>query len=544
MATSAPLKKILALLDRGTTEESIAAAVVLGALAPKEKAVVAALAGCLDRTENLPLALAAARALGRIGGPQALNALLPLLTADGELRETGALALAGCGKAAFAAVVRELETADFASRNVICRILARMHTPDALNALLAFFLDPNFEVVKMAGRAIRSEIPSMSPAERKAAARTTLAFLRSRAVRDSRAATNSTLIVLGSLADPGAVPALLDYTGPERFRSTRRHALGAVRRTLLLAGSVSTRVVETVFPYLDDPDFESVVEPSLAILDKADLPAAFDRELTRLTGARYPQVRQFAVRKLAGRETKASAQALLQVLDGKDEDLRRSAVRALKHSPRGPGLLLPRLLAEKDPDRAWSLVHLMKPNAASLAPAQRKALEKDALKLLDKGDRRAEALLHLYRHTDEDTYCRTFLARARKAKTARRYAEAERDLRIISHTPHFDDEARFLLGLMALLAAGKDPSPTASRRALDLFRHLGESTAFDLEARLRRESRTLGPDGLFAIGFGLVEGRGPTRSLGVKLLRKQVKQAPRTKLGRKAKAKLETEGLL
>jgi HEAT repeat protein len=544
MASSAQLAKILALLDRGTTEEAIAAAVVLGALAPREKKVVQSLARALEREGNLPLALAAARSLGRIGNAAALKALLPLLHAEGELRETGALAIAGCGRAAMGAVRKELAEADFHTRNVLLRILARMSTAESLGLVLETFFDPNFEVVKAAGRALRNEVPSLTPARRKAAAKTSLAFLRRKTVRSSRSATNSTLIYLGALAHPDAVMDLLGFSGPEETRSTRRHALNALRHTLLEA-TVPAPVVKTLFPYLDDADYVSVVEPALAILETAELPSRYEKELKRLVGGRYPAVRQFAVRKLSALGTKTSGQALLEVMNGKDEDLRRSAVRALKHSRQAPALLLPQLLTEKDPDRAWSLVHLVKPHASNLDLGQLKKLEKTSLKLLDRGDRVAEPLLHLFRHADEQGFSRTLYRRALLAKRARRYADAERDLRLISRSPHFDDDARFLLGLMILKAAGKDLSPTSPRcrQVLEGFRRMAEREDFDLESRIRKEGRTLGPEGLYAAGFGLIEGTGPTRVLGAKLLRAQVKKAPRTKVGRMARAKLETEGL-
>jgi hypothetical protein len=154
-------------------------------------------------------------------------------------------------------------------------------------------------------------------------------------------------------------------------------------------------------------------------------------------------------------------------------------------------------------------------------------------------------LLHLFRHTDEGLYARTFLDRAQKAKRARKYAQAERSLRLISKSPYMDGEARFQLALMSLLAAGSDLSPTSpkTRQALEALRRSAQAPGFELEAHLRKETRVLGPEGLYAVGFGLVEGRGVLREIGAKLLRAQVKKGPRTKVGRMAKAKLQTEGL-
>jgi HEAT repeat protein len=544
MAAGTHLKKIETLLAAGTTEEAMAAAVVLGALAPRDASVVKALTRALNQTENLPLALAAARALGRIGNAAALVALLPLLHASGELRESGALAIAGCGRAALPALKKEMARADFHTRTVLLGILARMRGTEPLRIVLETFFEDNFELVKAAGRALRSQVPSLSPAERAAAVKTALAFLKTKAVRDSRSAQNSTLIYLGMLAHPDAVPVLLGYTVPAETRATRRHALGAVKNTFI-EGPVPAKVVDTLFPYLDDPDYEAVVDPALTILNRADIPARYEKELRRLVGGRYPAVRQFAVRKLAGLDTKASAITLMDVLAGKDETLRRSAVHALKRSAQAPALLFPRLLEETEPERTWSLVHLIKPNAASLTAADLKKLERTSLAFLDKKDRRAEAFLHLFRHADEAAFTKAFYKRALAAKQKRRYADAERDLRLISRSPQFDDDARFLLGLMMLKAAGKDllPATESGRRVQEAFRRMAERKDFRLESRLRKDARTLGPEGFFAVGCGLVESTGPAKELGIKLLRAQVKKGPRTRIGKLARARLESEGL-
>ncbi len=544
MAMNAQLKRIVGLMGTGSVEESIAAAMVLGALAPGEKAVVDALAANLGREDNLPLALASARALGRIGNAAALKALVPLLTADGDLRDTGALAVAGCGAAALPAVQSALAGAGFDGKRVLYEILARMHTAGALRLALQGFFEPNFEMVKAVSRALRAEAPALTATERKAATATALAFLRSKPVRESRGAVNSTLIYLGALARTDAVPALLEHTAPGLPRSTRRHALVALKAVLQGEAPPAT-VVAGLFPYLDDPDFENVVDPSLGVLERARLPAAYDKDLERLVGGRTPPVRAFAVRKLAETSGKRGAEILVQLLDGGDEQIRRSAVFALKNSGRAPALLLPRLLAEKDPDRVWELVHLVKPNAPSLTPAEVRKLGAAAVAALDKADRRGEALLHLFRAADPAVYYRTFLDRAAAARKARRYGEAERNLRLISRDERFDAEARFRLHLMTLLDAGKKATPESPKvqQAVRGFRGLAEDAALDLEARFRKEARAVGPEGIYLVGFGLLEETGAVKLLGAKFLRSLVKKGASTKLGRMARAKLQTEGL-
>ena len=98
---------------------------------------------------------------------------------------------------------------------------------------------------------------------------------------------------------------------------------------------------------------------------------------------------------------------------------------------------------------------------------------------------------------------------------------------------------------MTLLGAGKDPAPASPKvkLALEVLRGLAEDPAFAFVARLKKEARVLGPEGMYLIGFGLVEGSGRTKALGADLLKGVVKKSPKTKVGRAAKAKLDTEGL-
>ncbi|NNF08089.1 MAG: HEAT repeat domain-containing protein [Candidatus Eisenbacteria bacterium] len=541
MAMSTHLRSMLALVKKGTGEEAIAAAVVLGALAPKDKAVVDTLSRAL-KSDNPHLVLASVRALGQIGSAGALKALLPLLEARGELQETGAMAIAACGKVALPAVKKALKDAPFESRRVLYSVLANMKTAESQRLVLDAFYEDNFEMVKMAGRALRSALNTMNEKERIAATKSAVAFLKLKATKASRGATNSTIIYLGYLGAPTAVPTLLPYTGAKNPRATRKHALGAIRNCS--QAGVGLTVVKKLFAYLDETDFEAIVQPTVAILNRSVIPPALEKELQRLTGARHTEVRQFALRKLAEGSTKTSAKLLVQSLVSKDERLRRSAAHAIKRSPKAPELLLPLLHEEKDVDQSWSLVHLIKPQASTLPPASMKSTMQKALKLLEKGDRRAEPLLHLCRFSDEDGFYKSFRTLATKARKAKKYKDAERYLRLVARNPRFDSDARFELSIVTLKAAQAGKTGSKEQEdALSNLRRLCMDSGFDLPTRLKKESRFLGPEGLYALGFHFAESSGPVRKLGASLLQSLVKKSPRTKIGRMARSKLNTEGL-
>ena len=74
--------------------------------------------------------------------------------------------------------------------------------------------------------------------------------------------------------------------------------------------------------------------------------------------------------------------------------------------------------------------------------------------------------------------------------------------------------------------------------AVDLFVDLYRNSAYPLIEALKKE-RSLTPEEIFALGFGLVERSGDERNVGKDLLVHVANKFPRNKIGKSAKNKLK-----
>jgi len=73
---------------------------------------------------------------------------------------------------------------------------------------------------------------------------------------------------------------------------------------------------------------------------------------------------------------------------------------------------------------------------------------------------------------------------------------------------------------------------------VELFSNLYRTSVFPLLETLKKE-KSLAPEELFALGFGLCERSGEERGLGKDLLEHIAARFPRNKVGKSAKNKLK-----
>jgi hypothetical protein len=74
--------------------------------------------------------------------------------------------------------------------------------------------------------------------------------------------------------------------------------------------------------------------------------------------------------------------------------------------------------------------------------------------------------------------------------------------------------------------------------AIELFTELYRNSSYPVFEALRKD-KSLAPEELFSLGFGLVERSGQERGLGVDLLEHIAEKFPRNKVGKNAKNKLK-----
>jgi hypothetical protein len=105
----------------------------------------------------------------------------------------------------------------------------------------------------------------------------------------------------------------------------------------------------------------------------------------------------------------------------------------------------------------------------------------------------------------------------------------------------FKPEHRFYLALAQLKLHAHTLATNRHHPALEALCELYRNSAYPLFETLKNE-KSLAPEELFALGFGLVERTGNERDLGRDLLEFVATKFPRNKPGKSAKNKLKLLG--
>ena len=515
-----------------------AAAMVLGELAPKEAAVVAALGEALKNSNQL-LTRYVLEAFETIGSRAVVPFVLPLLDADDletKLRAAGIIASAG-GEM-IGELRRQFEKASPQQKRLLIDILARMHSREAMQLILDVLFDPDFELVKEACQAVRRHITDTVPKDRLALHKQVVKFMTSSRVKKNDRVLTSCLLLTGNIGATDAPNVLLKFTTPKNLGYIRRNALIGLNG-LQLAGSASTTVVKQIFKYLSEAD-PQIIQLTLDIIEKQPPVAALDNQWQKLLKSKHPTVRAFAARKLAANDNPAGNKLMMALLAHPDTQVSEIAAGALARHKKAAPLLLDALARERNSEAAWRLAKILKPHSATLDKSVVKKFSALAARDLEAGNGRYEALFYFLRNIDPAIVDSVLTATGLKFKKAKRWAKAVDCLKQLSRAESFDAELRFEMSVCNLKQSAQDIAPNlrADDHALRGFQPLVLDKPFKLLDRLKKEKCLTAAD-LFYVGFHFSEGTGDEQKFGRQLLEYVVKRWPGTKDGKAAKNKLK-----
>jgi HEAT repeat protein len=533
------IERICGMLQGVDGMRRCAAAMVLTELAPKDAVVVKALGETLKDANQL-LTRYVLEAFEAIGTRAVVPYVLPLLDApDMETKLRAAAIIARAGGDSVAELKRRFETAAPEQKQVLIDILARIHRPDAMNLLLEALFDTNFELVKETCQAVRRHIGDATPAERSALHKLVVKFMKSSRAKKNDRVTTSSLLLLGYLGRPEARALLLQFAGPRTLPYIRRNALLALR-SLEITGSAATNLARQLVKYLDDAEFANVVQPSLDIIEKLTLPASFDGQWRKLLKGKHPAVRAFAARRLAATDSAAGNRLLMTLLAHDDPQVSEIAAGALARHKGAGKLLLDALARERRADPAWRLAKILKPHSESADKKVVKKFSALAIRDLQKGEPRAEALLYFLRNINPQVADAVWRDAGLQFKKAGKWAKAVECLRQLTSGDAFDNELRYELSVCNLKQSPRDLAPhlRAEDHALRGFQALADK-GFKLADRLLKE-KAVEPAELYYVGFHFAEGAGDGQvKFGEKLLEHVAKRWAKSKVGKDAKSKLK-----
>lgn len=539
----ASLKKIIDLLGSDNAEVQCAAAIVLGELKPTEKAATQALAKALA-SENVRVRLCALDAVSKIGGEEAVEPILPLLKAQGEVREKAIAALSAIGHAAVKKLKGYLSSKDRALKMAIIKIILNNWGKDSLQTLLQCLFDPDFEVVRFVCDAVRNQSNKMDDTQRAELFKATSQFLGLKKVKENKTATISAIRLLGYSKQSKAKSLLLKYASPKNDVSVRRHALVSLRN-LEYQPIGNDDVINTMLSFCYEKDFQNIVSGALDVLKVVKISDKFASKFIKLLNCEHFLVRQFAIGVLGQFDSPEAAKALSALAQDKDPGIRQAATASLAKNPAAVTELVKRLNDAKTIEEAWEAAKILRGHSERLKPALIKSLTSTMFELIDKESDFYRPYYYLVSNlAPEPTYQALFQRGVRHMK-AKKLHLAERCLQLVPDAPSSPPESKLYLAAVRLKLSPKSLAKVDRDRdvCLKQFGDLARKEGFDLLGHLKKIP-ILGAEELYYLGFHLAEEAEPLRKAGREILTYVSHRWPRTKMAKDARTKLQTESSL
>jgi hypothetical protein len=536
----ATLTKLVALLDDATPAElQVAALKVAGSIgSAKEKSLQKAVLASLDHADP-SVRIAAIETVGQLKIETALGQLETLVRRGGPELEPGVLVASQLGARGTKLMGKVMDDATPSVRGRIRDVLARSGTGSALIVTAQALLDDDPKVVDATARALATQVPSFTPAQRQALAKFLMEALADRK-RPSPHTEAALVRILGSVHGGKAEELFWNRIAPPSPPEVRAAALQALGAHAQPGGDAR---LQKLLACAMEREFQ-MVAPALMILKNAPTGAKNSKHWLRLMSAPDVASRRFAVERLHGVESAAVAEALLAQLHHPDRGLRDESLAALCSFTAGRQALVQQALEVETADEAWSVARALAPAARELNAAQQQQLFKEACAYHDHDDRRAAALWFLLREADAAATRDQVEAKAQALRKKKSYAAALGYYRLLSHDPACSEETRFELAATGLKLAGHDlaAEARAADPSLQQFTRLLQDAGFDLAGHVVK-AKWLEPDDLFYLGFHFVEQTHRARDFGRQMLELVVERSPKSETGKQAKRKLKSEAL-
>lgn len=516
-----------------------AAALVLGEVGVKGEGVGEALTEHLA-DDDPSVRRESIRAVGKLRVDAALPALLERIRHGGEEAELAAQAAARLGVRGTRALQELMPKVAPGLRRYIAAALPGGGTASASAAAVAVLLDSDPHVVGAAVSSLISQIPSLTPPQRRAWSDQLLPVAEDHKTPHPPATAAAVVRLLAALGDPRAEPVLWDHTLAPRPAEVRAAALQALGKW---ATTPTKEHLQRLFTCAADPDFR-VAAPALLLLQRLPADAKSLPHWLALLRAPDVAVRKLALEKIGDRDTAEVAAALLEQLTHPDRELRDAALGRLSRSEHGREALTAALLEASNADRAWALARAQFPFAKNYPESWRKEVFDHAARLVESGDRKADALLSLLREADAAELRDRLEQRAVALRKKKDYPAALLYLRILARDPALGFATRLELAACGLKVSPKDLAheTRAADPCLGQFANLIQQDDSELQTQLGK-MKWLDPDDLYYLGFHFAEQEGRPKKFAGELLRQVVKRSPRSKLGQSAKSKLRGAGL-
>jgi len=524
-------------VEKGTIEQRCAALLVLGALKISNAATVK-LVGTLLDGPNPVLKHYALRYFEEVQPKSNTAQLLKMLDdSDREMQERAIRSLIAVGPAAVAPLLQGAKEASRTWQLNGARVLAAVRNKAAMKGLLRMLVAGTDETNKVICDLMTPALREMDAKEADALFEEVEAFAAELDVKQQRPAAVSSMRLLGQLGRPQARRWLFKYVGAEHHPAVRAHALVALLRCLR-EQDIRKDEYARLFPLLEEPEFSEVTRLTLDLLDTHDLPDDSRSLLAKFLQSPHSDVQKFALRKMGDVATPATIRALVEELGDSDYRKRDVAASSLRKIPEARHALIKELTACEDASKAWSIAELLPSFEGKWRQDTLEVLWKRLQNAIGSEDRIQTAFLHVLKKADQEFVYGKLAEHGAKLVKGKKYKEAVGFLAPLKDLPAAKPDSQFQLACVQLKLHSHTVATHRQHPAIELFTELYRNSNFPVFETLRR-GKSLTPEELFALGFGLVERSGQERGLGVDLLEHIAKNFPRNKIGKSAKNKLK-----
>lgn len=528
------LKKLLALVEKGSVEQRCAAMLTLGALKLDNAQIVKTVAAALVHANPL-LKDFAVRYFEEARPKAGVLSLLDLLDdSDKDIQERAVRLLSEAGQAAVEPLLKRAPNASRVWQLNAARVLCAARGKSALRGLLGLLTSGSDEFNKTVCDLMVPAVRAMQAKEQDQFYKETEVWAGKLNTKERRPAVVSAIRLLGLLGRPQARRWLFGFVAADHPPILRSHALVALLRCLR-DQDLRKDEYGKLFPLLEEAEFSEVARLALDLLDAHPLPEDSRPVLVRLLESPHGGVQKFALRKMGDFGTPATVRTLVEQLGDPDYRRRDIAAVSLHKIPEARGALIKELIACDNPSKASTIAEVLPSYEGKWRRDTLEALWKRLHAAIAAEDRIRTAFFHALKNADpEFAYDKLATEGARLVK-AKKYNEALPFLVPLKEFSEFKSEDKFRLALAQLkLRAHKN---AAVEQLIDLFRN----SAFPLFETLKKEKKLAAED-LFDLGFKLAERSGEERGLGKNLLELVAGRFPRHKIGKNAKNKLKLLG--
>jgi HEAT repeat protein len=534
------LSQLLNLIEEGSVEQRCAALLVLGALKIESAQASKAAAGALDHANPLVKDFAF-RYFEETGPRDSLSRLLRFLDdGDKELQERTVRLLTKSGVGVVPLLVRGAASSSRLWQLNAARVLCAQRGKTALKALLRMLEGGSDEFNKALCDLMTPMLREMDEAEQEQFYREVELFAAALDAKQQRPAVVSAMRLLGQLGRSQARRWLCKFIGPDQPAIVRSHALVALLRCLR-EQELRKDEYARLFPLLEEAEFTEVTRVALELLDAHDLPDDARPLLSKLMQSAHGDVQKFALRRMGEVGTPATVRTLVEQLGDADYRKRDVAASSLRKIPEARAALIKELIACEDASKAWSIAELLPSFEGKWRQDTVDALWKRFEKAVDREERIQTAFLHVLKKADEEYVYRRLAEEAGRLVKGKKYKEALPFLLPLKDFRAFKPEHRFHLALAQLKLHAHTLATNRHHPAVEALSELHRSSAYPLFEILKKE-KSLAPEELFALAFGLAERPGNERDLGRDLLAFVAAKFPRNKVGKSAKNKLKLLG--